>query len=137
MLKVGVPSGIQSTVITFSNIVIQTQINTLGVKEIASFTVFFKAENMLWLPLLALGQATVSFVSQNYGARKWDRIRKGNRFSLFGGALFTFTESMLLILAAPEIVSIFTKDPDVAALTVQEMQIIYPQKKTSRIIIKS
>lgn len=126
VLKVGVPSGVQSTVITFSNIVIQAQINTLGVKEIASFTVFFKAENMLWLPLLALGQATVSFVSQNYGAGKWDRIRKGNRFSLFGGALFTFTESMLLILAAPVIVSIFTKDPAVAALTVQEMRIIYP-----------
>lgn len=126
VLKVGVPSGIQSTVITFSNIVIQSQINTLGVNEIASFTVFFKAENMLWLPLLALGQASVSFVSQNYGAGHWDRIGKGNRFTLFGGALFTFCEALLLILAAPAIVSVFTKDPAVAALTIQEMKIVYP-----------
>jgi putative MATE family efflux protein len=126
VLKVGVPSGIQSTVITFSNIVIQSQINTLGVKEIASFTVFFKSENMLWLPLLALGQASVSFVSQNYGAGNWDRIRKGNRFTLFGGALFTFCEAVLLILAAPLFVRIFTRDPEVAALTIQEMQVIYP-----------
>ncbi len=126
VLKVGVPSGIQSTVITFSNIVIQTQINTLGVKEIASFTVYFKAENMLWLPLLALGQASVSFVSQNYGAGNWERIIKGNRFTIFGGAAFTFCESILLILLAPAIVGAFTRDPEVAALTVQEIRIIYP-----------
>ena len=126
VLKVGIPSGVQSTVTTFSNIVIQSQINTLGVKEIASFTVFFKAENMLWLPLLALGQASVSFVSQNYGAGKWDRIRKGNRFTLLGGALFTFSEALLLILLAPLIVGVFTRDPEVAALTIQEMRIIYP-----------
>ncbi len=126
VLKVGVPSGIQSTIITFSNIVIQSQINTLGVKEIASFTVFFKAENMLWLPLLSLGQASVSFVSQNYGAGEWDRIIKGNRFTMIGGAAFTFCEAMLLILLAPVIVGVFTKDPQVAALTTQEMRIIYP-----------
>ncbi len=126
VLRVGVPSGIQSIIITFSNIIIQSRINTLGVKEIASFTVFFKAENMLWLPLLALGQAAVSFVSQNYGAGEWDRISKGNRFTLFGGALFTFSEAMLLIFLAPWIVGLFTRDPQVAALTMQEMRIIYP-----------
>jgi putative MATE family efflux protein len=126
VLKVGIPSGIQSTVITFSNIIIQSQINTLGVKEIASFTVFFKSENMLWLPLLALGQASVSFVSQNYGAGNWDRIKKGNRFTIFGGALFTFCEAIILILLAPVLVGIFTRDPEVAALTIQEMRVIYP-----------
>ncbi len=126
VLKVGVPSGIQSIIITLSNIIIQSQINTLGVKEIASFTVYFKAENMLWLPLLALGQASVSFVSQNYGAGKWDRIRKGNRITIFGGSLFTFAEAMLLLLLAPLIVGVFTRDPAVAALTVQEMRVTYP-----------
>lgn len=126
VLQVGIPSGIQSIIITLSNIIIQSRINTLGVKEIASFTVFFKAENMLWLPLLALGQASVSFVSQNYGAGEWERIRKGNRFTIFGGALFTFSEAMLLLLLAPVIVGVFTRDPEVAALTMQEMRIIYP-----------
>lgn len=86
----------------------------------------YKAENMLWLPLLALGQASVSFVSQNYGAGKWERISRGNCFTIFGGALFTFIEAIILILLAPLIVGIFTRDPDVAALTIQEMRIIYP-----------
>ncbi|MBQ9155746.1 MAG: MATE family efflux transporter [Eubacterium sp.] len=126
VLKVGVPSGIQSIIITFSNIIIQSQINTLGVKEIASFTVYFKAENMLWLPLLALGQASVSFVSQNYGAGQWERISKGNRISIFGGAAFTFAEAMLLLLIAPLVVGLFTRDPKVAALTMQEMRTTYP-----------
>lgn len=126
ILKVGVPSGIQSIIITLSNIIIQSQINTLGVNEIASFTIYFKSENMLWLPLLALGQAAVSFVSQNYGAGKWNRISKGNRFTIFGGAIFTFSEAMILLVLAPLIVGLFTKDPEVAALTMQEMRITYP-----------
>lgn len=80
VLRVGVPAGIQSMVITFSNILIQSQINTLGVTSIAAFTVYFRTEMILYLPILALGQAVVSFVGQNYGAGKPERIAKGTGY---------------------------------------------------------
>ena len=62
ILKVGVPAGVQSIIITLSNIIIQSQINTLGVTAVASFTVYFRVELIVYLPIIALGQAVVSFV---------------------------------------------------------------------------
>lgn len=76
ILKVGVPAGVQSIIITLSNIIIQSQINTLGVTAVASFTVYFRVELIVYLPIIALGQAVVSFVGQNYGAGNWNRIKK-------------------------------------------------------------
>ena len=59
ILKVGVPAGVQSIIITLSNIIIQSQINTLGVTSVASFTVYFRVELIIYLPIVALGQAVV------------------------------------------------------------------------------
>ena len=66
---------------------IQSQINTLGVTAVASFTVYFRVELIVYLPIIALGQAVVSFVGQNYGAGNWNRIKKGNKFSILGGSV--------------------------------------------------
>ena len=126
VLKVGVPAGIQAIVITFSNILIQSQINTLGVASIASFTVYFKTEMILYLPVLALGQAVVSFVGQNYGAGKLQRIKTGNRVCIIGGAVFTFCCAMLLLLGAPVILRVFTKDMEVVKLCTEIMKVAFP-----------
>lgn len=101
ILKVGVPAGVQSIIITLSNIIIQSQINTLGVTAVASFTVYFRVELIVYLPIIALGQAVVSFVGQNYGAGNWNRIKKGNKFSILGGSFATFIACILLIIAMP------------------------------------
>lgn len=80
ILKVGVPAGVQSIIITLSNIIIQSQINTLGVTSVASFTVYFRVELIIYLPIVALGQAVVSFIGQNYGAGNWERIKRVTDF---------------------------------------------------------
>ena len=126
VLRVGVPAGIQSIVITFSNILIQSQINTLGVTSIAAFTVYFRTEMILYLPILAIGQAVVSFVGQNYGADKPERIRQGNRVCIGGGAVVVFAAGILLMLAAPVYLHIFTKDAAVIGQTVSIIRITFP-----------
>ena len=126
VLRVGVPAGIQSMVITFSNILIQSQINTLGVTSIAAFTVYFRTEMILYLPILALGQAVVSFVGQNYGAGKPERIRKGNRVCIGGGAAAVFAAGIVLMFTAPAFLHIFTKDEAVIAQTVDIIRITFP-----------
>jgi putative MATE family efflux protein len=126
VLRVGVPSGIQSIVITLSNILIQSQINTLGVSSIAAFTVYFKTELIVYLPILALGQAVVSFVGQNYGAGNTNRIKKGNRFCMIGGSIFTFLFAFCLLLASPVLLHIFTKDAEVVRLGCCIMRITFP-----------
>lgn len=126
ILKVGVPAGVQSIIITLSNIIIQSQINTLGVTSVASFTVYFRVELIIYLPIVALGQAVVSFIGQNYGAGNWERIKKGNRLCIFGGSLITFAASILLIIAMPVILNVFTKDAAVAAQTLEIVKVTFP-----------
>lgn len=126
ILKVGVPAGVQSIIITLSNIIIQSQINTLGVTSVASFTVYFRVELIVYLPIVALGQAVVSFIGQNYGAGNWERIKKGNRFCIFGGSLITFAACILLIIAMPVILNVFTKDAAVAAQTLEIVKVTFP-----------
>ena len=77
IISVGVPVGIQSMILTLSNVVVQYHINGFGENVIAAFAVYFKAENLLCLPIIAFGQAMVTFTGQNYGAGRYDRIRKG------------------------------------------------------------
>lgn len=126
ILKVGVPAGVQSIIITLSNIIIQSQINTLGVTSVASFTVYFRVELIVYLPIVALGQAVVSFIGQNYGAGNWERIKKGNRLCIFGGSLITFATCILLIIAMPVILNVFTKDAAVAAQTLEIVKVTFP-----------
>ena len=126
ILKVGVPAGVQSIIITLSNIIIQSQINTLGVTSVASFTVYFRVELIIYLPIVALGQAVVSFIGQNYGAGNRERIKKGNRLCIFGGSLITFAACILLIIAMPVILNVFTKDAAVAAQTLEIVKVTFP-----------
>lgn len=126
ILKVGVPAGVHSIIITLSNIIIQSQINTLGVTSVASFTVYFRVELIIYLPIVALGQAVVSFIGQNYGAGNWERIKKGNRLCIFGGSLITFAACILLIIAMPVILNVFTKDAAVAAQTLEIVKVTFP-----------
>lgn len=126
ILKVGVPAGVQSIIITLSNIIIQSQINTLGVTSVASFTVYFRVELIIYLPIVALGQTVVSFIGQNYGAGNWERIKKGNRLCIFGGSLITFAACILLIIAMPVILNVFTKDAAVAAQTLEIVKVTFP-----------
>lgn len=126
ILKVGVPAGVQSIIITLSNIIIQSQINTLGVTSVASFTVYFRVELIIYLPIVALGQAVVSFIGQNYGAGNWERIKKGNRLCIFGGSLITFAACILLIIAMPVILNVFIKDAAVAAQTLEIVKVTFP-----------
>ena len=89
ILMIGIPAGVQSIVITLSNIIIQSQINSFGVDAIAAFTAYFKIELILYLPIIVLGQALVSFVGQNYGAKQYDRINKGVKYSMIVSVVIT------------------------------------------------
>ncbi|MGI6109010.1 MAG: MATE family efflux transporter [Eubacteriaceae bacterium] len=107
VFRIGVPAGLQSVGITLSNLVIQNQINLLGTDVIAAFTIYFKIEMFIYLPILALGQAVLSFTGQNIGAGESGRVRSGFRFSLAAGCLFTVISAVLMLLSARNICSVF------------------------------
>ena len=76
-VRIGVPAGVQALVITLSNVAAQYHINRLGESAIAAFTAYFKVELLVYYPIVALGQAMMTFAGQNMGANRPERVRRG------------------------------------------------------------
>ena len=76
ILVIGFPAGVQSTLYSVSNIIIQSNINALGTDTMAAWTAFGKVDSIFWMIMSAFGVSIMTFVGQNWGARKPDRVRR-------------------------------------------------------------
>ncbi len=126
ILKVGIPSGLQTLVIALSNVIAQYCINSLGTNAIAAFTSYFKVELPIYLPIVAIGQAVTTFVGQNLGAKKTERARKGTLVCLLMGCVLTVITSVLLILAGDYVFALFVRDKEVVALGNRIIRTTFP-----------
>lgn len=79
ILAQGLPSGIQSSVISVGNLVVQANINSFGAYAISGHGAYAKIEGLVFLPIMSISLALPTFVSQNLGAQKYDRVKKGGR----------------------------------------------------------
>lgn len=79
ILLIGLPSGVQSSMYSISNIIVQAALNNLGVDTVAAWAAYGKVDSIFWMINGAFGISITTFVGQNYGAGNWDRIRKGVR----------------------------------------------------------
>ena len=125
-LAIGIPAGIQSLVITLSNVIVQYHINSFGEDAIAAFTAYFKVELLIYLPITALGQTIMTFTGQNAGAGNWKRVRRGTRNCVWmsmGLAAFT---AMLCIPFGRGLFHIFNKEASVIELGQQIIQVTFP-----------
>jgi len=113
MVYIGLAAGLQSMMYTISNIIIQAYVNALGTDTIAAWTVYGKIDTIFWMSIQAMGISTTTFVGQNFGAGKADRVKKGIRWSLFISFVMTISISVLLFLFGSHIFSLFTKDQEV------------------------
>lgn len=126
ILLIGIPSGIQSMVITLSNLIVQSNINSLDVNSIAAFVAYFKVELFLYLPIQAFGQASMTFVSQNIGAGKLKRARKGMWTCIGVGVLTTICMAMILLMLPSYAFSMFSRDAAVITAGISLIQITFP-----------
>ncbi|AKA67644.1 MATE family efflux transporter [Clostridium scatologenes] len=110
ILKIGIPSGLQSIVITLSNVFAQYHINSLGVEAIVAFTAYFKVELPIYLPIVALGQAITTFSGQNMGAGNIERVKKGAKVCILMGIGITIVSSTLLLIFGRQAFGIFNHD---------------------------
>ena len=109
-LRIGLPGGMQSAMYGISNIIIQTAINQFGTNTIAAYTTYSKLDAGYWLISGAFGTAITTYVSQNYGARKMDRVKKSTVFTLCAECAAAVLLSVLLILFSRPLLGIFTED---------------------------
>ena len=111
MLRIGVPSGLQSSMYGVSNMILQIGVNTLGTVVVASWSMCGKIDGIYWAISGAFGTAVMNFVAQNYGAHKTDRIKSCTRTGLKLFTIATLLLSTGILLLAKPVLHIFTDDP--------------------------
>lgn len=112
--------------ITLSNVVVQAHINSFGADAIAAFTAYFKVELIIYLPIMALGQAIMTFSGQNLGAGQTDRIRRGTRACLLISLAMTAALSVLSLLFGETLFRLFNREASVIALGRQIIAVTFP-----------
>ena len=126
ILKTGLPTGIQAIVITISNIFVQYFINGYGETPVAAFAVYFKVENLVFLTILAFGQASVTFAGQNMGAGNYKRLQKGTVMAACVGMAIT-TATVIVILSFSKVVfRWFINDQEVMMTAISLAMVSFP-----------
>lgn len=117
MMRIGIPAGIQSAMYSISNVILQVGLNTLGTVVIASWALSGKIDGLFWVVSNAFAAAVCTFVGQNYGAGRIDRIKEGVRkgFLLFLG--LTIAMCTFILLIARPLLHLFTPDEAVIETT--------------------
>ncbi len=126
MLRIGLPSGIQSMLYTFSNLLIQSSVNSFGTDTAAAWAAYGKLDCMFWMIINAFGIAITTFVGQNYGAGKTDRVKKGVRTTILFAGGTTIVISLIYCLFAQYAYMLFTQDENVINIGVEIIYIIAP-----------
>ena len=126
ILRIGLPTGIQSSMYSLSNMIIQSALNLLGVDTMAAWTAYGKIDCLFWMINSSFGIAVTTFVGQNFGAAKYDRVKKGTRVSLAMAVGTAVCMSTLLMLTGRYLFMIFTDDATVMDIGLRMMHNIAP-----------
>lgn len=126
IIQIGLPTGIQNMVISFSNILIQASINQYGATAVAGFSAYLKIDGFNILPVLSFSMAITTFIGQNYGAGKYDRMKKGMWVTLLMGIVYTVLTGILLLTFSGQIMRLFSEDVDVIAYGQTAMRYFCP-----------
>ncbi len=126
IVRIGIPAGLQSSMYSISNVVIQTSINVFGKTTVAANTAAVTLEDIIYFTLNAVMQAVTSFVGQNYGPRNFDRIKRVMQLGIATVLVTGLTLSTVELLFASELVGIYSDSAEVIAIGVQRLWIIVP-----------
>ncbi len=126
MLRLGIPAGLQSSMYSLSNMVIQVAINSLGTVVVASWAMTSKTDGIFWAVSNALGAAITGFIAQNQGAGKTDRMKQCVRQGLVIALLFTLVLSTSIMLFSIPLLHVLTEDEAVVETTYRIMSYFVP-----------
>ena len=120
IIRYGLPSGVQNSVIAFANVIVQSQINSFGRLAMAAYGTHAKIEGFAFLPITSFNMASTTFISQNLGAKQYDRAKKGARFSILAAVVLAELIGVCCYVLAPCLIGFFDQTPGVIALGVQQ-----------------
>lgn len=126
ILKIGLPTGVQNIVISLSNVIVQSSVNSFGAVAMAGFAAYIKVDGFNILPVLSFSMAATTFVGQNVGAGRLDRVKKGMYVSVAMGIIYTVCTEILLLTFAPQVIGVFTQNGKVVEYGVYIMKFFCP-----------
>lgn len=124
IIRFGLPSGIQNSVIAFANVIVQSQINSFGKFATAAYGTHAKIEGFGFLPITSFNMATTTFISQNLGAKQYDRAKKGARFGILTAVICAEIIGIITYILAPHLIAMFDSNPEVIRLGVQQARTV-------------
>ena len=124
IIRYGLPSGVQNSVIAFANVIVQSQINSFGKLAMAAYGTHAKIEGFAFLPITSFNMACTTFISQNLGARQYERAKKGARFSILAAVFLAEVIGIGYYVFAPQLIGIFDKTSGVIELGVQQARTV-------------
>lgn len=125
-LKLGIPSAIQQMLFSFGNIALQSLVNSYGSSAMAAFGAGLRIESFISLPIINLGAAVSTFVAQNKGAKKFDRITNGLKYSIYISIVMAISIAILFSLFAKELIMMFNSDSEVLQIGSRYLNTIGP-----------
>ena len=122
IVRIGLPAGLQSVMYSISNVIIQAAVNGFGTDIVAAYTAYGKLDGFFWMTLNAFGISITTFVGQNFGARRFDRVRRSIWVCLGMTCGASVALSCVLLLLGRPLYHLFTDD---AAVVEYGMQMLW------------
>lgn len=126
MVRLGVPAGMQSAMYSVSNMLIQIAVNTLGTVIVASWAMTSKTDGIYWAVTSAFGAAMTSFIGQNFGAGKMDRVKQCVKQGLVLSLAITVSVSAFIMAIGMPLLRVLTTDNEVIEMTYYIMTLFVP-----------
>ncbi|MEG0639681.1 MAG: MATE family efflux transporter [Clostridia bacterium] len=126
IIRIGFPAGLQSVMYSLSNVIIQASVNSFGTSVLAAWTAYGKLDGLFWMTISAFGISITTFVGQNFGARKYDRIQKSVRISLGMAAIATVLLTVFYMLFGETLFRLFSDDDQVIRQGLTMLNLLAP-----------
>ena len=126
ILRIGLPSSIQSAITAFSNVFVQSYINAFGSACMAGYSIYNKLDAFVLIPVQALAMSSTTMVGQNWGAKQTARARKSVSTAIWLSLISTALLGIIAFLAAKDLIGLFSPDPEVVSYGVRFIQIVTP-----------
>ncbi len=126
IIRIGLPAGLQSSMYSISNLIVQSSVNSFGTDTVAAWTAYGKVDGIFWMIMGAYGIAITTFAGQNFGAGKYDRIHKSVRVCLGMAAFTSILLSAVVLCGGHIFFRLFTSDPNVMEIGLGMVHVISP-----------
>ena len=128
IIRFGLPTGMQNSIIAIANVVVQSNINAFGMLAVAGSGVYSKIEGFVFLPITCFSMSLTTFIGQNLGAKQFERAKKGARFGVICSITLAELVGVVVYVAMPVLATLFDSNPEVvkiAALQARTESLFY------------